>query len=313
MIYAPIIIPTLNRAEHLKRCIGSLAQNNWAKYTDLIISVDYPPKESYKEGYKNVCNYLSNTIEGFRKVEIIYQEKNLGAYYNTEFLKKHIYEKYDRYIYTEDDNEFSPNFIEFIDKGLELFKNDDKIVGICPGSLTREETEENNIFLTYNFAAYGYGTWIKKEKQYYETITRDYCVSLAYDSAFLRKIAKENYGLFFAFQDILFQRGKLYCLEQGKVPIIDQTIKLYLIKEKKYVVGACERKVRNWGYDGSGVNCPKVEKWQIVDIDKRAGFEYHYNLPMKIEKPECNHTLELYLRILIAFIKIGIWKIRKRA
>ncbi len=35
MVYAPIIIPTLNRYEHLKRCVKSLQQNGWAKYTEL--------------------------------------------------------------------------------------------------------------------------------------------------------------------------------------------------------------------------------------------------------------------------------------
>ena len=62
MKYAPIIIPTLNRIEHLKRCITSLQKNPWAKYTPLIVSVDYPPNERYVEGYKKVCKYLKEEI-----------------------------------------------------------------------------------------------------------------------------------------------------------------------------------------------------------------------------------------------------------
>ena len=47
MIYAPILIPTLCRAEHFIRCVESLKNNSWAKYTDVFIGLDYPPTEKY--------------------------------------------------------------------------------------------------------------------------------------------------------------------------------------------------------------------------------------------------------------------------
>lgn len=40
---APILIPTLNRYEHLKRCVESLAKNKLAKESELVIGLDYPP------------------------------------------------------------------------------------------------------------------------------------------------------------------------------------------------------------------------------------------------------------------------------
>ena len=131
MVYAPIIIVTLNRYEHLKRCIESLQKNGWAKYTELYISVDYPADESHWEGYGKVREYLENGIEGFKKVFIYYQSVNLGGAENFMFLKRIIFQSYDRWIETEDDNEFSPCFIEFMDKGLELFKDDPDILYLC--------------------------------------------------------------------------------------------------------------------------------------------------------------------------------------
>lgn len=41
--YAPVIIPTLNRYVHLKRCVDSLAKCTHAPDTELIIGLDYPP------------------------------------------------------------------------------------------------------------------------------------------------------------------------------------------------------------------------------------------------------------------------------
>ena len=148
MVYAPIAIPTLNRIEHLKRCIESLQNNLWAQYTTLIISVDFPPENKYVEGYNKVCEYLKEGINGFYSVDIIYQKANLGAYDNESFLSEYIAEKYDRYIFTEDDNEFSPNFIEYIDKGLELFENDEKVMAICAIGSSSKEDEQNNAVLS---------------------------------------------------------------------------------------------------------------------------------------------------------------------
>ena len=45
MIYAPVLIPTLCRADHFIRCLESLKKNTWAKYTEVYVAVDYPAKE----------------------------------------------------------------------------------------------------------------------------------------------------------------------------------------------------------------------------------------------------------------------------
>ena len=88
--YAPIIVVTLNRNEHLKRCIHSLAMNTGAENTDIYISVDFPPAEKYIDGYRRVKEYLSSTtdLKKFKNAYIFYQEKNLGPGKNIRFLKE---------------------------------------------------------------------------------------------------------------------------------------------------------------------------------------------------------------------------------
>lgn len=76
MIFAPIIIPTLNRAEHLQRCLESLSKCRFAEKTELFISVDYPSAEKYKDGYNKICAYLQKDLKGFKETHIYYQEKN---------------------------------------------------------------------------------------------------------------------------------------------------------------------------------------------------------------------------------------------
>ena len=77
MTYAPIIIPTLNRIEHLTRCIESLRKNRLADKTDLYIALDYPPSQKYEEGYEKVKAYLENGIKPNTMVRLFSQLDSL--------------------------------------------------------------------------------------------------------------------------------------------------------------------------------------------------------------------------------------------
>ena len=315
MKYAPVVIPTLNRIEHLQRCITSLQRNPWAKYTPLIISVDYPPSEKYQDGYQKVCSYLKEDITGFASVKIIYQKENLGPYENAEFLRKYVGKHYDRYIFSEDDNEFSPNFIEYTDKGLDRFEMNPDVVAICAIGASGNETENENVVLSQNFTAYGYGVWIDKENLYYQCINRAYVEEKAKDIHYLIRMVKAQENLLFSLQSVIFKKENVYQLPNGEVPIIDQTIKFYLIAEHKYVISPCTRKVRNWGYDGSGQNCPVDRTLQSkrVDIDQRSCFEYRYGNTLHIKKMKAHYSFGIMCRILVALLKIELWGLFKDA
>ena len=41
--YAPVIIPTLSRFEHFKRCWESLENCTGADKTEVFVALDYPP------------------------------------------------------------------------------------------------------------------------------------------------------------------------------------------------------------------------------------------------------------------------------
>ena len=77
-VYAPVIIPTLCRFEHFKRCVESLKRCTGAEYTDVYVGVDYPSQESHWEGYQKICNYVSE-VTGFRSFNVILRDRNFGA------------------------------------------------------------------------------------------------------------------------------------------------------------------------------------------------------------------------------------------
>ena len=314
MIYAPILIPTLNRVEHLKRCITSLQNNSWAKYTPLIISVDYPPAPKYVEGYNAVCEYLGGGLTGFASVKIFYQKENLGIFDNAYFLQDYAEKYYDRYIWTEDDNEMSPNFIEYIDKGLEIFQYDDRVIAVCSnGAVDCYEDNDNNVVLSHNFSAYGCGRWYAKEK-YEEKITRKNFLAIAGKSKNIFKLYQYDYALVFALQHAIYRDMDLYRLPDGEVPVIDMTIKIYAVLNDKYTVCPKLQKSRNWGYDGSGVNCLLDVDYEpnAIIIDHDYEFSYCYKEPMEVNQITQNRPMEMKLRVLVAFIKLKMWLLFKR-
>lgn len=313
MIYAPVLIPTLNRAEHLKRCITSLQNNSWAKFTPLIISVDYPPAPKYVEGYNEVCEYLRGGLNGFASVEIIYQKKNLGVFDNSKFLQDYAKKRFDRYIWTEDDIEMSPNFLEYIDKGLEIFQHDKRIIAICSGgAIECHEDENSNVILSHNYSAHGCGRWYAKER-YEEKITRKNFLAIAGKSKNIFKLYQYDYALVFALQHAIYRDMGLYCLPDGEVPVIDMTMKIYAVLNNKYIVCPKLQKSRNWGYDGTGVNCLIDAGGDPNDIviDQRDEFSYCYTEPMEINKIAKKWSLEMELRALAAFVKLKIWLLFK--
>ena len=249
MNYAPIIIPTLNRYEHLKACVESLAACTHADKTELIIGLDYPPLEKYVEGWKKVKEYVKN-INGFRKVTILERSENYGAAKNSITLREYAFQYYDTCIYTEDDNVFSPCFLDYINKGLEKYKNDEKAI-IVSGYFRYEKLgikiKDCNVFKNYNdFCAWGYGTWKHKYEKFRNTIKPNYRkIVLNHNLNVLR-----NFYHYFVFHNLV------YCLDNSALDRpCDVTYAASNLIHRTYQIVPSVPMVRNMGYDGSGENC----------------------------------------------------------
>ena len=255
MEYAAIIIPTLNREKHLKRCITSLLKNKEAAFTDLYISVDFPPSEKFENGYKEVKDYVK-TINGFKNVYIYFQEKNLGPGLNSRFLKEKISEKHDKYIFTEDDNEFSDNFLSYMNWGLEEYKNDDNIYAIC--SCTDFKIDINDCqadyFMINSYNPYGDGFWLHKNKLCFDYLKNDPLSAIYNSKEKQSKLYKQFPKIYWwvardCLRKVYEMRGN-----DDSLTYIDIWENVYLIENNLYCIKPTIPKSRNWGNDGSGVH-----------------------------------------------------------
>ena len=263
-IYAPVVIPTLNRYEHLKRCIESLKECTGADKTDLVISIDYPPAEKYVEGHKKIKQYLP-TIKGFHSVVILETNTNIGAVKNC--LKLYSYVKrqgLNKCIFSEDDNEFSPNFLEYINNGFMEYNEDSSVMAICGYVHPKIHVQGCERFLGDMFSAWGVGMWLDRQFTYQRIGNDNYLYGVLNSWQKSLKLFRMRPESLQGFLSMHF-KGETY----GDV---FKTAELLL--EDKWCVEPTLSKVRNTGHDGSGINCNEMTNdiYAKQVIDERSFF-----------------------------------------
>lgn len=259
--YAPIIIPTLNRYDHLKRCVESLAKNTDADKTELVIGLDFPPAEKYVEGYNKIKEYLP-TITGFAKVTILDTPENLGAYKNVVRLQDYVREQgYDAFICTEDDNEFSPNYLQYSNWGLRTFKDDKSISYVCGFKRVDVSWLKNNVYKYPRENAWGVATWfdrLDKERSFYDIKKlKDIVDRMSMTEMFAPEVEVAS--------------AVLSMIKTGY--ILGDTIPSLFPKEEQYCLFPKVSMVRNFGHDGSGLHGGTNKM-----------YNYYTNLPLDVEK-----------------------------
>lgn len=245
MNYYPIIIPTLNRYEHLKDCVDSLARCTGAEYTPLYISLDYPPTEKYRDGYNKIKAYLP-TIKGFKTVTVFEQKENLGSEKNSSFLKSYVSQYYKAYILTEDDNIFSPNFLEYVNLGLDKFSGTPRVTSISGYNFV-ELYDQNGCEVFYRpvCSAWGVGRWFDKDKELESKMTMDFFKEVLSSWRLSWKVFITNAS------DLRL----LMRMVQDQVVWNDVARCIINIVEDRYELAPAISMSKNMGHDGSGEHC----------------------------------------------------------
>lgn len=253
--YAPVVVTTMCRDKHFIKCIESLKENSWAKRTDIFVGIDYPIKEEQKEGYDKICEYVRNgDFSDFASFNVFMREENYGSVRNAREIKKIVREKYDRYIFTEDDNVFSPDFLKFIDEMLKKYEDDEDVVAVCGYSYPlkwKAKDGANAMLCNFHFSAWGTGHYFYKRDKIEKEIDSDY---LKND---FKKIRREKaYKRLTDARFISYSTGVTNELGRGLVfSSSDVGLGVYLGIRNKFVVMPALSKVRNEGFDGSGKYC----------------------------------------------------------
>lgn len=287
--YAPVFIPTLCRYEHFKRCVDSLSRCTGAEYTTLIIGLDYPLNESHWEGYRKIKDYILS-IQGFKKVIVLERPENYGALKNGEEAFKYIYKQYDKLILSEDDNEFSPNFLEYINKGLIIYKEDPRVIAICGYMSPHDHAiRKGRTFLCTGYSAWGTGLWREKHLN----IRKIFNIGGMGEILFSWK--KSLYLFMISPKDL----NSLLTMYTKKLIWGDVLIVSNNILNAQGSIMPSLSKVRNWGNDGSGLHSKIDKNLSTQEIDENENFDYNEDSDSLHLINYTPHRLNLWIKCLI--------------
>lgn len=282
-IYAPILIPTLCRDEHFVRCVESLKENTWAKYTDVYIALDYPVKEEHWNGYEKICEYLKGNFSEFASMNVIKRPYNYGSNKNMRELRNDIFKKYDRFIRADDDCEFSKNFLEYMDKCLDVYENDESVLGVTGYSYPLKwnvDEKYNAMKNSLIFPMWGTGFWKEKYITMQQDIEGGYIRNFEGKLRYLkRKMTNARY--------LNYINGKFdYRKESLTMVATDLACGCYMQLTNKFIITPVISKVRNWGFDGTGEFCQNIELKNKFNYRKQEIDKLNYFNPVVDEKSD---------------------------
>lgn len=275
--YSPVVVPTLCRHEFFIKLVESLKMCKEAKNTELVIGLDYPPNEKYVFGWNKIKEYIPS-ITGFKQVTVIEANKNLGTDGNTEAIINYVRRKgYHSFIYTEDDNVFAPNFLAYINWGLNKFKGNDKVMAICGYNYPIDMSNYNKkYYFSHDFAGWGFGIWMDTHlKLSQEVYNKYYCRKVLLSPLNIYKISHKR-GL----RIIL----SLYRCYRNKQIHWDTFLTTYQYLRDKYAVFPSTTMVLNLGQDGSGVHSTysesNIQKYSEQELDSNSEFAPMEDIPV---------------------------------
>lgn len=265
---APIIIFAFNRPEALKNTISSLLKNKEAKASDLYVFVDgaRPSRPKEEKMVKEVQDYVKN-ISGFLNVHFFFSPKNKGL--GTSIINgvTKIINQYGKAIVLEDDLKLSPNFLSFMNQGLELYENKTEVFSICGYSnkIRIPQNYEYDAYFCTRSSSWGWGTWADRwnsvdwELKDWEKYTKKRKAFNKWGGSDCFKMLRDwkngknqSWAIRFCFSQFLQYKVSLF-------PILS--------------------KVQNDGFDGMGTNC---KKWSRFKCDFDNIGKYNFKFPTEI-------------------------------
>lgn len=299
--FAAVVIPTLCRFEHLKNCVESLLESPPAAQTDLLLYIDFPPTDAYRAGHEQICRWAEG-ISGFNKVTVIRHEHNLGALGNCRYAVEHALKSYSRIIFTEDDNVFSPSFLEFMNRCLEKYEDDPRIHSVCGYNFPFEDCAlPDGVYLSRCYSAWGCGFWRGRANRIGEYSRRemlDFFSNPRWFFRLYRESPRNAFGLLMRYR----RGGRFYGdMVRGPENIRNNTFCLFPVVSR----------VRNCGQDGSGAHCGKKEN----DIFSRQPIASGDSCNMDVASPypadACRKWVRRYFRIspreTIIMLMLYVW------
>lgn len=289
MKLAPIVLFVYNRPWHLKQTVESLAKNELALSSDLIIFSDGPKVDSADpikseaaiSQVEEVRNYIRG-INGFKSRTIIESETNSGLANSIIRGVTRILREFETTIVLEDDMLLSPYFLKYMNDALQIYHDSEDVISIH-GYIYPLKKKLPETFFLKGADCWGWATWRRGWDMFEED-----------GKLLLKMLDKEKLKKEFDFNNSF----SYYKMLEDQVGGINDSwaIRWYasaFIKDK-YTLYPGNSFVNNIGFDNSGTHCSTFNKFDC-EVAKKPIKIYKIDV---IEDKYVRKQIEKYFRSL---------------
>lgn len=252
---APIVIFAFNRTTTLQRLIESLKKCPEAASSDVYVFVDGPRNDNEANKVQEVRDYV-RSITGFRKVTHKFSDKNNGL--GPSIIKgvSNVMANYDRAIILEDDLVIMPNFLTFMNKGLETYENIDKVFSICgyTNKIKIPDDYNYNAYFCTRSSSWGWATW-KNRWESVDWNLSDWEKHKSNKNAFNKWGGSDCFSMLEGWKN---GKNKSWAIRFCYSQFLQNRLSLFPVKSL----------IINDGFDGSGTNCKKWSRFKFDLMDE---------------------------------------------
>ena len=154
---APIALFTYNRPDHTAATLRALAANSLASESEITIFCDGPrtPEEATRT---QQVREIARNAKGFRNVRVVERDENLGLARSVITGVTAVLEEHESVIVLEDDLVTSPHFLRFMNDGLKLYADDERVMSLCGYTFPIGRSLPETFFVCGAFC-WGWATW----------------------------------------------------------------------------------------------------------------------------------------------------------
>jgi len=286
MNYAPIGIFACRRPHHLRELLNSLKENPEAIHSDLKIFIGGPK-------YEKAWNSVRETIKvaeqssGFRSIVV---ETKFDITTGSGLIHagvNQILSTHSSVIVLEDDLIVREDFLLYMNQGLNVFKDDERVSQISGWNYgTISEINQSSTYFFPVPTPWGWATWRRAWK---------YSPNLAEEFEWLTAKSKRMHD--FNFKENYDCLGMIEAVIGENYDAWDAIWYLHLFRNNKLILHPNNSLVINRGFDGSGLNFKHNFKWKEEIFDRT---QLQFTLPGEIA---ISSEFEKYLGYLRKWIK----------
>jgi hypothetical protein len=126
---APVVVFAFNRPTHLKNLLASLSANRYAEATSVVVYLDGPRNDFDRDLQLEILDLLKGQFI-FKSLSTVISAKNKGLAKSIRFGVTQMLIDNPKVIVLEDDLLLSPSFLEFMNRGLEIYESRKEVASI---------------------------------------------------------------------------------------------------------------------------------------------------------------------------------------